>query len=330
MNQEPGTRNQERGTRHEGRWWHTVGMTNPGWTVAGMADISGRVAIVTGANSGLGYETAKALAGHGAHVVIASRNQQKAEAAKQALLIDLPDASLEVITVDLAELSTIEMFADTFAERHDRLDLLINNAGIMMVPKGLTADGFESQLGTNHLGHFALTGRLFERLASTDEARVVTVSSLAHRSGTIDFDDLMSDQSYRPKAAYSRSKLANLLFAFELRRRCQAAEVDVMSVAAHPGVSSTELGDHLLANIFMQPLKLLAKVALQDAAAGAQPTLRAATDPSVTGGEYFGPSGRGEVRGRATRVSASANANNPAMAEQLWDVSQELTGIEYP
>jgi NAD(P)-dependent dehydrogenase (short-subunit alcohol dehydrogenase family) len=295
-----------------------------------MADLSGRVAVVTGANTGLGYETAKALASHGAHVVIASRNVEKAEAAKRTLQASVPGASLEVITVDLADLATIDVFADSFAERHDRLDLLINNAGIMMVPKGLTTDGFERQLGTNHLGHFALTGRLFERLASTEGARVVTVGSLAHRSGTIDFDDLMSERTYRPRAAYGRSKLANLLFAFELQRRCEAAELNVMSVAAHPGVSFTELGDHLLANIFMQPLKLLAKVALQDAATGALPTLRAATDPLVEGGEYFGPSGMGEVRGRATLVGASADAKNPAIAERLWDVSQELTGIGYP
>jgi NAD(P)-dependent dehydrogenase (short-subunit alcohol dehydrogenase family) len=294
-----------------------------------MADLSGSVAVVTGANTGLGYETAKALASHGAHVVIASRNADKAEAAKHKLLARVPDASLEVITVDLADLATIESFADTFAERHNRLDLLINNAGIMMVPKGKTVDGFERQFGTNHLGHFALTGRLFELLASSDRARVVTVSSLAHRSGSIDFDDLMSDRGYRPQAAYGRSKLANLLFTFELQRRCEAAELDVISVAAHPGVSSTELGDHLLANIFMQPLKLLARVALQDPATGAQPTLRAATDPLVIGGEYFGPSGMGEVRGRATRVSASANAKNPEIAARLWDVSQELTGVEY-
>lgn len=294
-----------------------------------MGDLTGKVAVVTGANTGLGYETAHQLAAHGAHVVIASRNAEKAAAAMAALTELVPDASLEVITVDLADLSSVEAFASAFGRAHDRLDMLINNAGIMMVAKGVTADGFERQLGTNHLGHFALTGRLIDVLGATPGARVVTVSSLAHRSGTIEFGNLMYDRGYRAQAAYGRSKLANLLFAFELQRRCVSAELDIKSMAAHPGVSATDLGNHMMSSLFLQPLKVLAKVALQDAAAGAQPTLRAATDPTVEGGEYFGPAGMSEVRGRATRVAATAAARNEQTAAKLWEVSQELTGVLY-
>lgn len=307
----------------------TESMTNLAWTVDDIGDLSGKIAVVTGANTGLGYETARELAAHGAHVVIASRNADKAAAAEQSLMKLLPDASLEVITVDLADLASVAAFAETFKKAHSQLDLLINNAGIMMVPKGKTVDGFEQQFGTNHLGHFALTGQLIDVLDATSGARVVTVSSLAHRSASMDFDNLMSERGYRPQAAYGRSKLANLLFAFELERRCYAAGLDITSVAAHPGVSATDLGNHLMSNIFMQPLKVLAKVALQDSAAGAQPTLRAATDPTAVGGDYFGPAGMSEVRGRATMVTATPDARNEKIASQLWDVSEELTGVEY-
>jgi len=285
--------------------------------------------VVTGANTGLGYETARELAANGAHVVIASRNADKAQAAHDALLQLHPNASIEVITVDLADLSSVEAFAESFTARHDQLDLLINNAGIMMVSKGVTVDGFERQLGTNHLGHFALTGRLIHVLSATPGARVVTVSSLAHRSGTMNFDNLMFTSDYKPQAAYGRSKLANLLFTFELQRRCEAAELDIMSVAAHPGVSATDLGDHLMGGLFMQPLKVLTKVVLQDSAAGAQPTLRAATGPTAKSGDYFGPSGMGEVRGRATRVRSTALARNAKVAAELWERSEELTGVHY-
>lgn len=305
-------------------------MTGKPWSVETIGQMSGRVAVVTGANTGLGYETARALVGLGAHVVIASRNRDKAEAAMRSLTERRSDASVEVMVVDLADLESVAAFGSSFKDAHDRLDLLINNAGIMMVRKGVTTDGFERHIGTNHLGHFALTGHLIDTLGSTPGARVVTVSSLAHKSANIDFDDLMYDRGYVPMSAYGRSKLANLLFAFELQRRCAAADLDITSVAAHPGVSATDLGNHLLSNLFLQPLKVLANVALQDAAAGAQPTLRAATDPTVEGGDYFGPAGMGEIRGRATRVAATATARNETTASRLWDASEELTGISYP
>lgn len=305
-------------------------MNREPWNLEAIGDLSGRVAVVTGANTGLGYETARALAGLGVHVVIASRNRDKADAAMRTILERRPGASIEVLVLDLADLESVAAFGAAFQDVHDRLDLLINNAGIMMVRKGVTADGFERHMGTNHLGHFALTGHLIDVLASTPGARVVTVSSLAHKSATIDFDNLMYDRGYVPMAAYGRSKLANLLFAFELHRRCIAADLDVMSVAAHPGVSATDLGNHLLSGLFLQPLKVLANVALQDAAAGAQPTLRAATDPTAEGGDYFGPAGIGEIRGRATRVAATATARNEATASRLWEASEALTGISYP
>ena len=199
----------------------------------------------------------------------------------------------------------------------------------MMVPKGVTDDGFERQFGTNHLGHFALTGQLFDVLAATAGARVVTVSSLAHRSGSMNFDDLMFDKGYRAQAAYGRSKLANLLFAFELHRRCTAAKLDVGSFAAHPGVSSTDLGNHLLSGLLLRPMKFAASLVLQSSAAGAQPTLRAATDASASSGDYFGPAGMGEFRGRATRVKANALARDPEVAAVLWQHSEDLTGVRY-
>lgn len=294
-----------------------------------MGDLSGKRAVVTGANTGLGFETTRELAARGAHVVIASRNADKAAAAQARIVELLPDASVEVITIDLANLASVERFAGEFTDAHSQLDLLINNAGIMMVPKGVTADGFERQLGTNHLGHFALTGHLIGVLGETPGARVVTVSSLAHRSGTMDFDNLMYERGYRAQAAYGRSKLANLLFAFELHRRGEAAGLDVKSVAAHPGVSSTDLGDHLMNNLFLRPVKSFLSLVLQDASIGAEPTLRAATDPTVEGGDYFGPAGMGEVRGRATRVKASVAARDEVAAARLWQISEELTGVSY-
>lgn len=303
---------------------------NSPWKPSAISDLSGKVVVVTGANTGLGFETTRVLAEHGAHVVIASRNADKAAAAQRSIEKRDSEASVEVITVDLADLATVERFAESFSDRHDQLDVLINNAGIMMVPKGQTADGFERQLGTNHLGHFALTGRLIGVLGATPDARVVTVSSIAHRSGSMDFDNLMYEHGYRRQAAYGRSKLANLLFAFELQRRCEAAELDITSVAAHPGVSSTDLGNHLMDNLLLRPLKLLSSLALQDAAAGAEPTLRAATDPTATGGDYFGPAGMGEVRGRATRVTASSTARDPDIAAELWATSEQLTGVTFP
>lgn len=292
------------------------------WTTTDIPDQTGRVAVVTGANVGLGYETARELARKGAAVVMACRNTEKAERAAARLRAEQPSARLEVSRLDLADLASVRAFADRLGAAHDRLDLLVNNAGIMAVPHARTADGFESQFGTNHLGHFALTGLLLPLLREAPAPRVVTVSSLGHRAGRIAFDDLMAERRYNRWTAYFQSKLANLLFTYELARR----ELGVLAAAAHPGGSATELGKDTpvqrtlftaLDPLFMQP-----------AAMGALPTLRAATAPDVRGGEYYGPGGFAEVRGHPVHVQSSRAARDEDTARRLWGVSVELTGVD--
>lgn len=305
-------------------------MSGSDWSAAEIGDQSGRVAIVTGANIGLGLETTRELMRKGAHCVIASRTRSKADAGLADLEADGLAGSAEIISLDLSDLRSVTEFAAEFGKRHDRLDLLINNAGIMMVPEGKTEDGFESQLGTNHLGHFALTGLLLDRLLVTNGSRVVTVASMAHRSGKMDFDNLMFETGgYTPMGAYGRSKLANLLFAFELQRRLEAADASTISVAAHPGVAGTNLGSHMFNSWFMKPVKQVLMVALQSAAKGALPTLRAATDPSVSGGEYFGPKRFSEQRGAPVLVGSTSAANDEGDAQALWERSTQLTGVQY-
>jgi NAD(P)-dependent dehydrogenase (short-subunit alcohol dehydrogenase family) len=289
------------------------------WTADDIPDLSGRTAVVTGGNSGIGYHTVAALAGHGARVVIASRNEAKGRAAATEL-------KAEWARLDLADLASVRAFAEGFT---GPLDLLINNAGVMAIPRRQTADGFEMQFGTNHLGHFALTGLLLPALlASGNQPRVVTVSSGEHHRGSIDFDDLMSERSYGQMTAYRRSKLANLLFMFELQRRADAAGVPLCSVAAHPGFSATNLG-HDGNPLMALGVRLGQLLIAQSAKMGALPTLYAATAADVRGGEYFGPDGRGEMRGYPTRVNASTAAHDTAQAQRLWTVSEELTGVKY-
>jgi len=290
------------------------------WTADEIPDLSGRTAVVTGGNSGIGYHTAQELAGHGARVVVASRSADKGRAAVREI-----GAGAEWAPLDLADLASVRAFADQFS---GPLDLLVNNAGVMMIPRQLTADGFEMQLGTNHLGHFALTGLLLPALlTSGGQPRVVTVSSGEHHKGSIDFDDLMGERSYGQMRAYQHSKLANLLFTFELQRRADAAGVDLLSVAAHPGFASTNLG-HNAAGAWRLVVRI-AQLTAQPAARGALPTLYAATAAGVRGGDYFGPDGRGEQRGYPKRVSASAAAHDAATAQRLWTVSEDLTGVRY-
>jgi NAD(P)-dependent dehydrogenase (short-subunit alcohol dehydrogenase family) len=290
------------------------------WTAEDIPDLSGHTAIVTGGYSGIGYHTALGLARHGARVVVAGRSAGRGEAAVREI-----GAGAEWAPLDLADLSSVRAFAAGFT---GPLDLLVNNAGVMAVPRRQTVDGFELQLGINHLGHFALTGLLLPALlASGNRPRVVTVSSGEHRRGRIDFDDLMSERSYGPMRAYQRSKLANLLFAFELQRRADAAGVDLLSVAAHPGFAATNLGHG--GGALMAVGVRIAQVLAQPAELGALPTLYAATAPDVRGGEYFGPDGRGEQRGYPTRVGASGAAHDETAARRLWTVSEELTGVRY-
>ena len=304
------------------------------WSAADIPDLSGKLAIVTGANSGLGLETTRALARRGAQVVMACRSPSKAEAARAELIAGgIAEDLLELRALDLADLASVRRFAEEILPTSPRLDLLINNAGVMALPYSRTADGFEMQIGTNHLGHFALTGLLLGRLVETAGARVVTVASLMHKLGKIRFDDLSWERGYRSWPAYGQSKLANLLFGFELQRRLDAAGHRLLSLAAHPGYAATNLpsvgpqmrGATLSGRMFALGNRVLA----QDAAAGALPSLYAATAADVRGGEYFGPAGPMELRGPPRRVSPLPKARDPEAAARLWALSTELTGVDY-
>jgi len=303
------------------------------WTISNIPDQSGKVVIVTGANSGLGFETARALAAKGAQVVMACRNQGKAEAAAQEILAEFPQAKVDLMSLDLADLASVRAFADSFNKRYQKLDALCNNAGIMAIPYRQTADGFEMQFGVNHLGHFALTGLLLEALKAAPGARVVTVSSMAHRLGKIDFDNLRGEKSYRRWPAYGQSKLANLLFTYELQRRLDAAGIPVLAMAAHPGWSSTNLqyaGPRMDGSRLMLKANQIANNLFgQSQRMGALPTLYAAAAPDAAGGAYYGPDGFHETRGYPVRVFSNQRSQDRAVAARLWEVSEALTGVKY-
>ena len=304
-----------------------------GWTAKDMPDLTGRTIVVTGANSGLGYEGARAFAAKGARVVMACRSAEKAGAACDRIRAESRAAKIEVKSLDLASLESVRRFAEEVNRTCERIDVLCNNAGVMAIPRRETAEGFEMQLGTNHFGHFALSGLLLPKLCATKGARVVTQSSSAHRMGRMAFDDLQGKERYGKWPAYGQSKLANLLFAFELERRLERAGADVMSVACHPGYAATELqfagprmeGSSLMERIMTLGNRLLA----QDAAAGAWPMLYAATSPDVRGGDYIGPSSVGELWGSPKKVGATARARDAEDAARLWKISEELTGVHY-
>ena len=299
------------------------------WTAEDVPDESGRLAVVTGANSGLGRIVARELARAGARVVIASRDTAKGEAAAAEIRADVPEAQLEVEALDLASLDSVRDFARRFAADRDGLDLLVDNAGVMAAPHRRTADGFELQLGTNHLGHFALTGLLLGALGARPGARVVTVSSNKHKAGRIDFDDLQGERRYRRWRAYSQSKLANLLFMFELDRRAREAGLDLVSVAAHPGYAATNLQFNAPPLHERLVMRVSNALVAQSAEMGALPLLYAATAPDVTGGLYIGPDGGGEARGHPVVVVPARRALDPEAAGRLWQVSEELTGVRY-
>ncbi len=294
------------------------------WTAQDIPEQTGRVAVVTGGNSGLGLVTVRELARRGAHVVLACRSTEKGDAAARGFD---GSANVEVRALDLSALDSVRSFAADLG--HDRVDLLVNNAGIMMTPPEKTAEGFELQLGTNHLGHFALTGLLLDRLGRADAARVVTLSSIEHKSGHLDFDDLQRERKYTPRSAYQQSKLANAAFGLELDRRLRAAGSSTISVLAHPGYSATNLQSTGPTGPMKALLAVSNRLFAQSPDRGALPTLYAATAPGVEGGEYFGPDGFMEARGHPTRVKAIAEARDPAVGERLWEVSEELTGVRY-
>lgn len=293
------------------------------WSRSDIPDLAGKVAIVTGANSGIGFETARVLAARGAKVVVACRSPEKGKAAAQSLHDEFSEADARYAALDLADLSSVKAFAEEFGAQEEALHILCNNAGVMMCPRGKTSDGFETQFGTNHLGHFALTGRLMDALRATPGARVVTVSSLYHQKGHIDFENLNAERSYERVGAYAQSKLANLLFTLELQRRFEHAGLDVLSVAAHPGYTATNLQR-------TTPLfRLMNHFMAQSPPDGALPTLYAATAPDVRGSEYYGPSGWSEMWGAPKRVVASDRARDAPTAARLWDASTRLTAVDY-
>jgi NAD(P)-dependent dehydrogenase (short-subunit alcohol dehydrogenase family) len=294
------------------------------WTAENIPDLTGKIAIVTGANSGIGYEMARALARKAATVILACRNKDKGEAAIRQIDREYPQAKAELMQLDLADLASVRRFAGEFTRRYDRLDILLNNAGVMVPPFGKTADGFETQFGTNHLGHFALTGLLYDLIIHTPRARVVTLSSGGHRFGTIDFDNLNAEKGYDGQRAYAQSKLANLLFTYELQRRFEGAGVDAIAAAAHPGWTATNLQVH------WRMVRILNPLMAQKPKMGALPALYAATAPDVHGGDYYGPGGWQELRGYPTKVRSSDRSHDTAVAARLWAVSEELTGVQYP
>lgn len=302
------------------------------WTVDDIPDQQGRIAVITGASSGIGYEAAKVLAGKGARVILAVRDEGKGQTAAKLIRDEYPSALLEVMILDLADLASIRRFADAFQQRYAVLQLLINNAGVMAIPFRRTADGFERQFGTNHLGHFALTGLLLQPLLAASGARVVTVSSLNHNFGSIDFDNFNGEKRYGRWGAYNQSKLANLLFAYELQRRFDSAGLNAISVGCHPGFAATNLqiaGPKMDGSRLGELIWRLFNRFGQTAEMGAMPTLFAATAPDVRGGDFIGPTAFGGTRGLPSRVRSSGRSYDEVAARRLWQVSTDLTGVAY-
>jgi NAD(P)-dependent dehydrogenase (short-subunit alcohol dehydrogenase family) len=299
-------------------------MTNSNWTNEDIPDQNNKVIVITGATSGLGKQATKVLASKNAKVILAVRNTQKAEGVVMEIREDFPNAQLEIRHLDLGSLKSVRTFAKEFTNDYNQLDVLINNAGIMMCPYSKTEDGFEIQMGTNHFGHFALTGLLIPLLLDTKDSRVVATSSLAHKSGDINFDDInWESRKYSTTKAYSDSKLANLYFTYELARKYKGNTNTPMFTVVHPGGTNTDLGRHL------SIAKLLSPIIGQKVEMGTLPSLRAATDLNATTGDYFGPKNFFEVRGYPVIVKASKMAQNEANAKKLWDISEHMTGVKY-
>jgi NAD(P)-dependent dehydrogenase (short-subunit alcohol dehydrogenase family) len=301
------------------------------WTAADVPDQTGRVAIITGSNTGIGFGAAAVLAAKGAHTVLAVRNLDKGNDAVARIKAASPNAIVTLQQLDLTSLENIRKAADNLRTDFPRIDLLINNAGVMYTDKASTKDGYELQFGTNHLGHFALTGLLVDNMLGVDGSRVVTVSSVGHRiRAKIHFDDLNLDHNYNRVVAYGQSKLANLLFTYELARRLSAKGAPTIATAAHPGASDTELLRNMPGGIRQVSQFFWSNFIAQNSDMGAEPTLRAAADPGVQNGQYFGPGGFGEQKGHPKVVASSAQSHDEAVQRRLWTVSEELTGVTYP
>jgi NAD(P)-dependent dehydrogenase (short-subunit alcohol dehydrogenase family) len=303
------------------------------WTASDIPDLSGKTIVVTGGNSGIGYEAALEFARKRADVILACRELGKARTAAAQIAASASGAKVEVMELDLSNLASVRGFSDAFHLQHQALHVLCNNAGVMAIPYRQTADGFEMQFGTNHLGHFALTGLLLDRLLVTEGARVVNVASGAHRMGKIRFDDLQWNNGYRKWMAYGQSKLANLLFTLELQRKLDAAGKKLLCVACHPGYAATNLqavGPKMSGSSMMEYFSDLGnRLLAQSAAMGALPTEYAAVAPDVHGGDYIGPDGMAELWGNPVRVGRSAAAQDGTAASRLWEVSEQLTNVHY-
>lgn len=301
------------------------------WDTMQMPDLNGKVVIVTGGNTGIGLQAAIAFARMGAETILACRNEAKALRAVRQIKRDIPEARVRFLHLDLGNLGSVHRFAQSFRASYSRLDILLNNAGLILNPYRTTDDGFESQMGVNHLGHFALTGLLMDIISKTDGARVVNVSSRIYRRGRMDFDNFQyaSGKGYSRIGAYSRSKLANLIFTYELDRRFRKASINAKAVAAHPGYSYTDFGRARFFKVLRYMFYPLVVAITQSSASGALPSLRASVDPGVKGGDFLGPGGRFEIKGYPVKVRSNGASHNKKDAFLLWEISEELTGVSY-
>lgn len=299
------------------------------WSTENIPDQTGRTFVVTGANSGLGYVTTRELARHGGHVIMAVRDESKGRRALEALHAEQPDANLELRPLDLSDLDSVREFAEGVIRAPGKVDVLVNNAGVMMGPRSVTKQGFERQFGTNHLGHFAVTGLLLQTLKAGTDPRVVTLSSAMHKRGSIHFDDLDLQRHYSPAAAYAQSKFANVLFGLELDRRLRAAGVPMLSVLAHPGYAATNLQTAVTGGLVKVGMQISNRLFAQSAAQGALNQLYAATAAEVRSGQFIGPDGVAEMRGYPTVVQPIAAARNAQSAGRLWEISEERTGVSF-
>lgn len=301
------------------------------WTPQQMPSQQGRLAIITGANSGIGFHTARHLARAGAQVILACRNADKGEAARARIAAEYPASLLEVRVLDVADLESVRRFASEFLAQGRTLDLLINNAGVMSLPtRRTTPQGFETQFGTNHLGHFALTGLLLPSLLWRPGSRIVTIASIAHKGGVLNFDDLNAERTYHPRKAYQQSKLANVVFGIELDRRLRAKSSNTASIIAHPGVAVTNIVSNGMGNSLQARIAgVLVSLFAQSDDRGSWPTLYAAVSPEAHGGGYYGPDGMAEIKGTPVEVKPKPKALDPQAGQRLWQVSEEMTGVHY-